>query len=405
MKKIFKSLEKNKFNLSEVIVIMFMTLLFGIFASLLIANITFGSHSKLTGPLKDFYNAYKQLSGTYYKDLDETKLLESGIDGMIDYLGDPYTSYMDEKEALAFNEEIEGYYIGFGMAITKSDEGDIKIEKLYEDGSALKEGMKVNDVIVKVNDKDVTKLTTIQLSEQLKGEKGTKAKITVVRDDKEINYNLTRGKVEITSVESEFIEKNNKKIGYIRIDIFALNSKKQFANELTKLEKKGIDSLIIDVRDNQGGYLSTVRDIISLFVGKNKVIYQLVTKDETEKIYSSSKETRKIPVVVLMNAGSASASEVLASAFQEIYSKSYLVGNTSYGKGTVQKTYSLSDGSMIKYTVQKWLTSKGVSIDGVGIKPDFEVNFDYELYYNNPIKENDAQLQKALEILTSSQAA
>lgn len=404
MKKIWKSLEKNKFNLSEVIVISIMTLIFGIFITLFINNLVLGNRTKLTGPLKDFYNTYKKLSDTYYEELDEKKLLESGINGMIDYIGDPYTSYMDSEAAASFMQEVEGYYIGFGMAIAKDNEGRIKIKELYSDGSAKKEGLKVNDVIIKVDDKDVTNLTTNELSTKLKGKQGTKSKVTVLREEKELSYTLTRTKVEIKSVTSEIIKKNNKNVGYIRIDIFAINTKKQFDTELAKLEKKGIDSLIIDVRDNQGGYLSTVRDIISKFVGKNKVVYQLEMKGKKEKIYSNFKETRNIPVVVLINAGSASASEVLASAFQETYEKSYIVGNTSFGKGTVQKTYSLSDGSMVKYTVEKWLTAKGKSIDGVGVKPDIEVDFDYESYYNNPTKENDTQLQKALEVLTNRKA-
>ena len=174
----------------------------------------------------------------------------------------------------------------------------------------------------------------------------------------------------------------------ISISVFASNTTKQFKKELNKLEKEKIDSLIIDLRDNTGGYLSSATEIASMFLPKNKIIYQLSSKGIKEPILDETKEKRTYPIVVLINETSASASEILTSALKESY-KATIVGVKSYGKGTVQKAYNLKDGTMYKYTIQKWLTPKGTSIDNVGISPDIEVEGKTE------------QITKAMEILTS----
>lgn len=164
------------------------------------------------------------------------------------------------------------------------------------------------------------------------------------------------------------------------------------------MEKKKIDSLIIDLRDNPGGHLSQTRDILSMFFDKKTVLYELKNKDKVTKIYSSSNEKRSYPIVILVSGNSASASEVMSSCFKDNYKSVTIVGTTTYGKGTVQQTINLSSGTSFKYTTEKWLTSRGKSIDGVGLNPDVEVVLD-QSYYSNPTYENDLQLQKAVEIL------
>ena len=201
--------------------------------------------------------------------------------------------------------------------------------------------------------------------------------------------------VEIESVNSKVFEKNAKQIGYLELTIFASNTYTQFERKLMELEGKNIDSLVIDVRDNSGGYLSTVTDIASIFMNKSKIIYQLDTKGVIEQVYSKSNVSRDYDIAVLINHNSASASEILAAALQESYGAT-IVGTNSFGKGTVQKAYQLESGATVKYTIQKWLTPNGNWINEKGVTPDVEVAMDGN-YYENPSDDTDNQLQKALE--------
>jgi carboxyl-terminal processing protease len=200
--------------------------------------------------------------------------------------------------------------------------------------------------------------------------------------------------VEISSVSSEMLDNN---IGYISLSTFNSLTDDQFSDALTKLDKEGAKSLIIDLRGNGGGYLSTVTNIISKFVNKKTVIYQIKDKKSTEKYYSLNDSTLNYKVVILINEESASASEIMCSALQEQYG-AILVGKTTFGKGTVQEVRELPNKTVFKFTTQEWLTSKGKSINGVGVKPDYDIDLP-EDYYSNPTLENDTQLQKAIELL------
>jgi carboxyl-terminal processing protease len=202
-------------------------------------------------------------------------------------------------------------------------------------------------------------------------------------------------------VYDSLIEENNKKIGYLQVTSFSNNTYKQFEMKLKKLEKDNIQSLIIDVRDNPGGQLLQTKDILSLFFPKDTVLYQIESKNSKIKVRSTTKESRSYPIAVLINSNSASASEILASCFQERYKKAIIVGSTSYGKGTVQKSQNLSSGTSIKFTTQKWLTSKGKWLEKNGIVPDFVVNQSEE-YYQETCMENDAQLQEAITQIKES---
>lgn len=235
----------------------------------------------------------------------------------------------------------------------------------------------------------------------MKGSANSSSNFVFIRDGKNIELTITRDVVDIPSVNSKIIEGNNKSLGYISIDTFASNTYSQFKSNLTSLEKQKIDSLIIDVRNNPGGHLDQVEDILSLFFNKKTVLYQIETKGKTEKVYASSKKTRNYDVVVLINGSSASASEILASCFQENYKKATIIGTTSYGKGTVQKSLELSTGASLKYTTEKWLTSKGTWINDKGVVPDIVVEQSEE-YMAAPSDDNDLQLQKALGVLTKN---
>ncbi len=334
----------------------------------------------------------------YYEEVDCKELLEAGINGMLSYLDDDYSLYMDQEESKSFNEQVEGKYTGVGIEILIQQDGSVIINRVFEDSPAAKAGLQKDDIIIKVNGEDITTENAYNVPTMIKDSGKSEAKVTVKRDDKELDFDLKLAVVDIESVTTKTFENNGKKIGYIYMSIFASNSYDQFKKALTNLEKEKIDSLLIDVRGNSGGYLATVTDIASLFLDKNKVIYQLDTKGIVEQVKSKTSASRSYDIVVLVDRGSASASEILAAALQESYGAK-VIGTNSYGKGTVQAAYSLSSGSMVKYTIQKWLTPNGNWINKVGVTPDIEVLLDSN-YVENPCDETDTQLQAAITELS-----
>ena len=239
-------------------------------------------------------------------------------------------------------------------------------------------------------------MTISDFSNLVKKQKGT-FNITYRRDGKENTVKLKTDTVELKSVSSKIIDKDDKKIGYIRATIFANNTYEQFKKELSGLEDKNIDGLVIDLRGNSGGHLSAAEQIISLFLDSSHPIYQIKSKNGQNTYYSTGKETKKYKIIILIDGNSASASEVVTSALKEQYG-ALVVGEKSYGKGTVQELQTLPNGEQYKLTTKTWLTSKGEVIDGKGIKPDYKVSLD-DKYLENPSDENDNQLQKAIEVV------
>lgn len=392
--------KRNSFNTIEVIIIMVITVLFGLFIGSVVTYFAArGGFNDYSKDLKALIATYEDVVNNYYGDIDSEKLLESGVRGMITYLGDPYSSYMDGDTAEEFNEKLEGEYIGLGAEILyNKKDSTLKINKVFKDSPADKSNLKEGDLILKVDGKDIKDLELEQITKIIKnGKVGTKVKLDVKRDDKDIIVEFTRGTVELTSVVGEIIEKDNKKIGLITIEIFAKNSYKQFKRVVEDLQNKGITHLIIDVRDNTGGYLTTVKSIADMFLDKKDVIFIVEDKNGSEKHLATKKKSIELPTVMLVNGGSASASEVLAAALSENLEID-LVGTKTYGKGSVQQTKILSSGATIKYTTQKWLTPTGKSIDGEGITPNIEVKLDKN-YYENPSRDTDLQLQKAIEVV------
>ena len=349
--------------------------------------------------LKEFINTYEDVVDNYYEDVDKDKLISSAINGMLSELGDPYSMYMDEETTEDFNDRLYGNYSGIGAEISMNENNEVYIYSLFEGSPAKKVGLKVGDIITKVNNESMKGKTSSDVSNAIKGITGSEVKVTVLRDNKEKTYTVSRENITLESVTSEVLEKNNQKVGHVTINIFAANTCDQFENAINSLEKDGIDKVIIDVRYNSGGYLDSVTDMMKLFLEKGKTIYQLSEKDKITKVKDDTKESRKTEVVVLINEYSASASEILASSFQESYGAK-IVGVNSYGKGTVQQTKELNTGGMLKYTTQKWLTPKGNWINDVGVTPDEKVEQSEE-YYEDPTNEKDVQLQKSLDMLTN----
>lgn len=392
--------DRNSYSFSELFIITIISLLVGAFSCFSIITIMSGGRNylKLSKELSKFYDSYDILVENYNGNVDKKELVDAAINGMVSSVGDQYTSYVDTEGTNSFNQLVDGKYNGIGCLIQETEDKKIKVMQVYENTSAYKAGIKVGDIIKKVDDKD-SSIGSTELANYIKSSKNKSYSVTVLRDDKEIKFTLYKNEVEIPVVTSKIFDKGDKKIGYISISIFSSVSAKQFKSNLEKIEKEGIDSLIIDVRDNNGGYLSSVTDITSYLLPRGKIIYQV--QKSNSKIKATKDKTiakREYPIAVLVNENSASASEILAGAIKESYN-GYVVGMKTYGKGTVQQVSELSDGSMIKYTIENWLTPNGNWINEKGIDPTDEVELSDD-YYKNPNEENDNQLQKALSLLS-----
>lgn len=394
VKKNKKTIKKNKemsFSLLEMIIVAIISIVFGG----VIGGLCFSSRFSVDNDLEEFYKTYNDLTDNYYKDLNKSELINAAIEGMITYLGDPYSIYMNDEETDNFNTTVSGEYKGIGVTVSIIDNKPTIIS-VFDDSPAAKSGIKSGDVIVSVNDKSVDNKELSEIVEMIKS--NGNVVIKALRDGKEKTFKLKLTDVVIPSVSSKIFEKNNKKVGYINVSIFSANTYQQFNNKLNELETNGIDSLIIDVRDNPGGHLSQVTKILSLFMDKKHVLYQIKSNGISNKMFSLTNTKRTYKIAVLINGNSASASEILAGAIKESY-KGYVVGTKSYGKGTVQKEYSLKSGSSIKYTTEEWLTPNGNSINKKGIEPTQVIELSEE-YKNNPSYNNDNQLWGAIDIVT-----
>ena len=396
LKKSFKFVsKKNQYNFMEVVAIMIITTIFGMFLGGILMYRKGSLNMGIKKELNEFLDTYTEILNEYYEEIPENELLEAGVKGMIGYLGDPYSVYMDKDTSIAFNEKINGEYVGIGTEIIQYSDGKIEVNDVYEDGPAYEAGIRDKDILIKVDDTDISDKTLSEVSSLVKGKAGTKVRITVLRDDEEKTFEVKRKSIDITSVTSDIIEYKDSKVGVLTISLFAANTDLQFEKELKELENKKIDSLIIDVRGNSGGYLNVVSDILSHFIKKGEMLYQLKTKDEIEKIYDKTEDKRNYKVAILVNGGSASASELLASCMKDTY-KAYTVGTVTYGKSKVQKTQDLSNGATIKFTFQEWLMPSGESVGGKGMEPEYVVPYEA----SDTEHEYDSQMQKALDLLT-----
>ena len=397
--KIPKNKNKDLYNAKEVIIVMIFSIGIGFLMCFGIISIFTGkNYFKVTRDLDKVIDTYYAIVDNYYGELDKNSIIDGAVEGMISSVGDTFTTYTTTDDTETFNETINGSYEGIGCSVATYNDGKIVVIEVFEDSPAYISGLKVGDIITKIDDNSLEGKSGTDVSNYVKNSGKDKVVLTIIRDSEEKEITINLSKVDIPYVHGEIIEKEGKKIGYIKISLFANNSYKQFKNKLEKLEKENIDGLIIDVRDNSGGYLTSVTDICNLFLEKGKVIYQLQDESGTVKKKDTTKEKRTYDIAVLINRSSASASEILASAIKESY-KGLVVGESSYGKGTVQQTKKLLDGSMIKYTTQKWLTPNGNFINEIGVTPTNEVILS-EDYYKTPSIETDNQLQEALNLLT-----
>ena len=392
--KVNKKKDLPTFKTKEVVCLLLVTAIIGlVMGGLVTYNISLKG-ARVDDELQEFIENYDYVVDNYYGDVDKTKLIDSAIAGMLNSL-DNNSAYVGGSDS-NFSIFLEGNYEGAGIQITINDDNDIVIYSVFDGTSASKAGLKSGDIIVKINGKDTTGMSLEDFSKIVKEQEGYFT-ITYKRDGAEHKAKLKTSKVELKSVSSKMMERDNKKIGYIRLTIFASNSDEQFKKALDELEDKGIDGLVIDLRGNSGGHLVTAENIISMFLDSTHPIYQIKSKDGQKKYYSNGKETKKYKIAVLIDSSSASASEVVTSALKEQYGAT-VVGENSYGKGTVQELQTLPDGEQYKLTTKSWLTSSGKVIDKKGIEPDYAITLNNE-YFEDPTDENDNQLQKALEVI------
>lgn len=392
---------KNPFTHSEVVFLVVITAIISIFTTYTIVRVS-DTKSELgmsddEKALQEFIDTYQNILDSYYEDVDSQELIDHAIAGMLSGLDDPYSIYLDEDSSSTFDATLEGSYNGVGLEVYNDTDMNIVVSRVFEGSSAEEAGIEAGDIIKEVDGKDLTGKATTEFSDYTKEKEDDEFQVVYLHDGEEKTATLKRKVIIIQSVTSEVLEENDKKIGYIQVDIFSATTYNQFEKAVQKLENEQVEGMIIDLRDNTGGHLSVVTDMLSLFLDDSHVIYQIEDKDQTTKYYSTGKETKEYPVVILQNGNSASASELFTAAMKEEYGAK-VVGTTSYGKGTVQELNTLQDGTQYKFTTKKWLTPKGNWVHEKGIAPDVEVELD-EGYRNEPTRENDNQFQRAVSTL------
>lgn len=335
----------------------------------------------------------------YMNDISVEDMRIGAYKGMLEGLGDPYTCYYTAEEFDALMESTTGTYYGIG-AVVQQDVRTmyITIVKPYVDGPAYNAGMLPGDIIYMVDGVDVTGMDIDQVVTMMKGPEGTIVKVTVVRDGEAepVELTITRGKIEIETIEYEMLDN---KIGLITISSFDEPTPKQFKEGIEELKKQGMQGLIIDLRDNGGGLLDAVVEMLDYLLPKGMIVYTEDKYGQRDEYRGTDKDVLELPMVVMINGNSASASEIFAAAMQD-YEAATLVGTTSFGKGIVQTILPLSDGTAVKITISKYYTPKGVCIHGTGVTPDIEVDLKEELKQLVIIPhDQDNQLNMAIDTL------
>lgn len=319
--------------------------------------------------------AYQIIRNNYVLDVDDEKLLEGAIEGMLSTLDDPYSVYMDQETAEQFKSSLQSSFEGIGAEVMLEN-GKVTIVAPIRGAPAEKAGLRSNDKILSVNGESLEGLDLQRAVLKIKGPKGTEAVLEVERPGvtEPLTITVIRDKIPLHTVYSDTIEKDGKTLGVIELTSFAEKTAEDFKAALSQLEKDGMDGLIIDVRGNPGGYLDAVREIGKLVVPNESIITNVQNRDgEKLLVYRSTlKDAKPYPITILVDQGSASASEILAAALQEA-GHYKVVGTTTFGKGTVQSTVEMTDSSEIKITIAKWLTPNENWIHGTGVEPDVVV--------------------------------
>lgn len=344
--------------------------------------------------IQEFIDVYSKLTTNYYENINKKEIIDSAISGMTSYLGDQYTGLLDEDKSSSLYDSLNAKYDGIGITIK-----DSYIENVLYNSSAAKAGLKMNDKIISINNINIENKTSDEIKNIINENKSNKIDLRVIRNNEILDFNnLKITSIDYPNLRYSFVE--NKDIGYIKIDLFSTNINKQLENALFQLNK--YSGLIIDLRNNSGGYLEEAYQTAEIFLSKGSVIYSLLQKDNRKQEFKDkTNDKQDVPIVVLVNGNTASAAEILAAALKDSYG-AVLVGSQTYGKGKVQHTYSLSSGEMVKYTASLWYRPNGTNIDGTGIIPDYQVENDFETNEANETIIIDNQYKKAIDIIINN---
>lgn len=333
-------------------------------------------------------------------DEDITKVEDGIYAGMMNGLGDPYTVYYTKEEYKALNEDTEGKYSGIGAVVSQNPNTKIiTIVKIFENSPANDAGLQVGDIIYKIDGEEVAGTDMdILVKTKIRGEEGTSFKMTVLRGDerKEVELDLTRRSIEVETVAGKMLDNN---IGYIAVSQFDAVTSEQFKSNIESLQSQGMTKLIVDLRGNPGGLLDQVVDMLDYILPDGLVLYTEDKYGKREEYYSDGSHELKIPMVVLVNENSASASEVFTATFRD-FEWGTVVGKTTFGKGIVQNVLPLGDGTAVKITTQHYYPPSGYDLHKVGIKPDLEVDLNEGAKIGT---DSDNQLSAAIDILKNEE--
>lgn len=330
----------------------------------------------------------------YKEDVDKDAMVDGIFKGMVESLGDPYSEYYSKEELESLYQDSFGVYYGVGAYVSlDTTTGLAKVSGIIADSPAEEADLRAEDIIYKVDDVDVTGMTLQETVSLIKGDENTTVKLTLIRDGKEIEKEVTRRKVESPTVKFEMLDDG---MAYIQITEFDTVTVDQFTEAMAMARGNDMKGLILDLRSNPGGNLSSVVSIAKQMLPKGLIVYTEDRDGNREEYSCDGSKELDVPMVVLVNGNSASASEILAGAIKD-YGIGTLVGTTTFGKGIVQRPIELSDGSAVKLTISSYYTPNGINIHGIGIKPDVECEFDSERYYSDEAYDN--QLEKAKEVL------
>lgn len=339
--------------------------------------------------LMRFITAYRFIETKYVNDTDDVNLIDGAIDGMVKSLNDPHSNYLSPKMYKTLMEQTEGSFAGIGVVMGMDNEQKIHIVGIMEDSPGQKAGLQEGDEILAVDGVSVKEMAFDEVAAHVRGEVGTNVVLTIMRNNTNQDITITRDNIKLKTVGHKMLDNN---IGYIQIVSFSEDTANEFNDAYNDLKNQGMKALVLDLRNNPGGLLTTCVEIAQKLVPKGEIV-SIVDKQGNKETYTSSLEAPEYPLVVLINKNSASASEILSGAIQDTKAGT-IIGNTSYGKGSVQTILPMFEDDAVKLTIAKYYTPSGRSIDGIGITPDIEINLDENAT-------TDTQLNKAIEILSS----
>ncbi|WP_295630984.1 S41 family peptidase [uncultured Mitsuokella sp.] len=346
----------------------------------------FGIHAGEVEDIVRFLGVKRFIEARYVTDVDETKLMDGAISGMVQSLGDPHSIYMNADTFEQLKEHTEGEFGGIGVTMGFKD-NKVTIISVLDDTPGQKVGLQAGDEITAVDGTPVTEMQPEEVAMHIRGEVGTEVTLSISRDGQTQDYKITRATIKLDTAKGVMLGDG---MGYIRIASFSENTGKEFKAAYESLEQQGMKGLIIDLRENPGGLVTSCVDIANMVVPKGPIV-SVVERDGSKEVHESNLEESKYPIVVLIDGNSASASEILAGALQDTGAAT-LVGTKSYGKGSVQVVVPMLHNDGLKLTIAKYYTPNGRCIDGTGIEPDVEV----EMPENAT---TDVQLDKAKEVL------